>query len=510
MSQRWVAYCVMTCLLAMFCIAAPYARIPLRPVPAFIPVYATIFVFNELITAVLILTQFWVVRWTWLLVLASGYFFTALMAIPGALTFPGVFSPAGLLGGGTQTAAWIGASYHLASPAILIAALLIRDRRQATGMVQRAPGRAIALSIALATAIASGLTLAITAYDDMLPRIFANDVQQSENIVLVVVPIMMVEAGAFLLLWRRGCSVLDLWLMVVCCAWLLELSLGVLFAGSRYSLGWYTARTFQMVATVTVLILLLSETTALYANMVRESIQRRGARHARQIAMDAMAASLGHEIKQPLTAIMANAAAGEQLAMGAEPDLKEMQAVFSDITVDGRRISEIIAGVRTMFRKTTHERQLFAIDNVMRDALASVEPDLRAQRVTVKTDMDEGLPPVFGNGGQLHQLFLNLITNALEAMSAVSGRSSVLTVRAHLVADASGIAVTVEDTGGGIADADSNRIFEPFFSTKAAGTGVGLTICRVIVEAHGGTLEVRANKPFGTVFRVILPAGEEG
>ena len=289
----------------------------------------------------------------------------------------------------------------------------------------------------------------------------------------------------------------------------MELSLGTLFAGFRYSLGWYSARSLQLMATLIVLVLLLSETTALYANMIRQTIQRRGARQSRQIAMDAMAASLGHEIKQPLTAIMANAGAGERLAAMAEPDMKEVLATFSDITAEGVRISEIINDVRTLFRKSTHERELLDINSVVRDALLAVELDRRARRVNVKTEMAEDLSPVFGNGGQLHQLFLNLITNALEAMNTVAGRSSVLRVRSRLVTGSSEIAVTVEDTGVGIGDADSDRIFEPFFSTKAVGTGVGLTICRVIVEAHGGTLAVSANQPHGTIFRVVLPAGAD-
>jgi len=497
----------MACLLAMFCIAAPYARIQLRPVPAFVPIYATVFVFNELITAVLILAQFWVVRWTWLLLLAGGYFFTALMAIPGALAFPGVFSPAGLLGGDAQSAAWLGVIYHVVWPLVLIAAVLIRDRRQTAGMVQRASGLAIVLSFGMVAVIVCSLTWAVLAYDAFLPPIFVNSLQQSQNMVLVVVPIMMLDVIAFVLLWRRARSVLDLWLMVVCCAWLLEVSLGILLAGSRYSLGWYTARTFQLAAAIIVLVLFLSETTALYANVVRETLQRRGARHSRQIAMDAMAASIGHEIKQPLTAIVANAGAGKVLAAMAQPDMKEVHAIFSDIAEEGQQIGDIIKGVRTMFRKSTHERQLLSMHNVVRDVLGALELDLRVQRVTVKTEMEDGLPPVLGNSGQLHQLFLNLIANALEAMSTVAGRSSVLTVRSRVLPGSSSIAVTVEDTGVGIADTDSDRIFEPFFSTKAVGTGVGLTICRVIVDAHGGRLEVCANKPYGAVFRVILPAG---
>jgi signal transduction histidine kinase len=499
----------MACLLAVFCIAVPHARVQLRPVPQFVPVYATVFVFNEILTAVLILAQFWVVRWTWLLVLASGYLFTALMAVPGALAFPGVFSPTGLLGGGTQSAAWIGASYHLAQPIILIAVVLVRDSRQTTGIVQRSPGVTIALSIALATVIACGLTWAVLAYDEILPRIFANSIQQSQNIILLVVPIMALETIAFLLLWRRGHSVLDLWLMVTCCAWLLELSLGVLLAGSRYSLGWYAARTFQLTATFIILLLFLSEKTALYANLARAAVQRRGARHARQIAMDATAVSIAHEIKQPLTALITNANAGLLLAAKADPDTKEMRAIFSDIVTDGERIGGIISSVRTMFRESTHDRQRLSLNTVVRDVLSTVDHELRLQRVMVKTGLDNDLPSVLFDSGQMHQVFLNLITNAIEAMTCVATRPRVLTVTSGVVASSSHIAVTVEDNGIGIAAKDSASIFEPFFSTKAAGSGVGLTICRVIAEAHGGRLEVRANKPYGTTFRVILPVGEQ-
>jgi signal transduction histidine kinase len=297
--------------------------------------------------------------------------------------------------------------------------------------------------------------------------------------------------------------------MVMCCTWLIEVLLGGLFAGSRYSLGWYTGRIFQMAATYIVLLLLLSETTALYANMARASIQRRGARQARQIAMDTMAASIAHEIKQPLTAAITNAYVGVRQLKNAEPDLNELRAVLTDIGKDCRRIGDIIGGVRTMFKTSTHDRRLLDINTIVQDTLATVELDLRLQRVIVKTDLDNDLPPVLGDSGQLHQVFLNLITNASEAMSAVTGRPSVLTIRSSSVTGSSDIAVTVEDTGIGITGRDGDRVFEPFFSTKTAGIGVGLAICKVIIEAHGGSLQHCANEPYGTAFRVTLPKGDE-
>ena len=129
----------MACLLVVFCITAPYASLELKPIAAFIPVYATLSVFTDLLTAILILAQFRVVGWAWLLVLASGYLFTALMTVSGALSYPGVFSPAVHFGWQElQTASWIGTSYQLASPMFLIAAVLGRGSSPATGTLSNA------------------------------------------------------------------------------------------------------------------------------------------------------------------------------------------------------------------------------------------------------------------------------------------------------------------------------------------------------------------------------------
>jgi signal transduction histidine kinase len=506
--QRRLAYGVMACLVIAFCMTVRHAHLQLPVVPAFVPIYASLIIINGLITATLLLAQFWVVRWTWLLVLASGYLFTALMAVPGVLAFPGVFSPTGALGSGMQGAAWIGACYQFGSPAILIAAVLVRDMHRPTGIIQRKAGLAIALTIALVTAITCGLTWAILRHEEILPPLFVNGVQQSKNIILVVVPILALEATAFLLLWRRGRSVLDLWLMVMCVAWMLERSLSGPFAGGRYSLGWYTGHIFQMAAMFIVLLLLLSEATTLYANMARAHLRRRGGRQTRHIAMDAMAASIGHEIRQPLAALRMNASAGAHLAAKAEPDIREVRAILADIDAEARRIGEIIDGVRIMFRESTHDRRPLDLNTIVQDVLASVTLELHLHHVAIKTDLEHDLPLILADSGQLHQVFLNLITNAIEAMSETADRPHVLTLASTTVPDSSEIAVTVADTGIGIAGKDNDRIFKPFFSTKTAGSGIGLTICQVIIKAHGGRLKVRPNQPYGTVFCVILPRGE--
>ena len=497
-------------ILAIFCIVAPYARLQLLPITGFIPVYGTVIAINNVITAALIFAQFWVVRWTWLLILAGGYFFAGLIIVPYVLTFPEAFAPSGLLGAGTQTSAWVAAAWHLGSPMILIVAMLVRGSRETTGTWQPAPGVTIVLSIFLVNAIVWGLTWAIVAYDQMLPQVYMGQIQLRHVIIALAIPFITLDVVALGLLWLRRRSVLDLWLMVMCVTWLSEVLLSGILAGSRFSVGWYSGRIFEMTATFVVLLLFLSEKTALYANLARSTIQQRGARHARQIAMDAMAASIGHEIRQPLAAVVINADVCTRQLGKAEPDVEEALATVKDIAADARRISDIIGSVRTMFRGSTHDRQLLNLNGIIRDVLATVELDLRLQRVTVKRDMNDNLPQIPADSGQLHQVFLNLITNALEAMSGVTDRTPVLRITSSTMAGSSDVAVTVEDTGVGIAGKNSDQIFEPFYSTKAAGTGIGLSICKVIIEAHGGSLTVSANRPYGTTFRVILPvSGEE-
>jgi signal transduction histidine kinase len=500
-AQARAAWTVLAGLLVIFLVVAPFAALPLPHVTAAIPVWATAMVFIDLTTAALMFAQFWVVRWTWLLLLACGFFFTGLIAIPYGLAFPEGFAPSGLLGANAQTAAQLSLCSHLASPLVLIAAILVRDLRPKAGTWQGAPGLAIVFAIVLTAAIAGALTWTCITNDRILPRIYVNSLHS--NLALLI-PVIALKATAFALLLARGRSVLDLWLMVMSGAWVFDLSLAVL-ANSRYNLGWYTGRFFQVQAVFAVLLLFLSEQTALYAGVARAAIQRRGARDARQIAMDVMAASIGHEIKQPLTAVIANAQAGMSQLRNAEP--ADIGATFSDIAADGQRILDILDGVRAMFMASVHRRQAVDVNKLLRDVLAAADLDLRGQRVTVKTELDDGLVPVMADSGQLHQVFLNLVTNAIEAMATVRDRPALLRITSAMAS--SNVAVTVEDSGIGMPNKDSARLLEPFHSTKPSGTGVGLTICRVFIRAHGGSLSIGANKPHGTVIHVILPSGGE-
>jgi signal transduction histidine kinase len=132
---------------------------------------------------------------------------------------------------------------------------------------------------------------------------------------------------------------------------------------------------------------------------------------------------------------------------------------------------------------------------------------LRTQRVSVSTELLDGIPQLLADRGQLQQVFSNLILNAIEAMRYITDRDRLLRVTTD-IQESSGVVIAIEDSGTGIDGKNMDRIFEPFFTTKSAGTGIGLTVCRSIIESHAGTLRATGNKPFGTVFHVALPVGD--
>jgi signal transduction histidine kinase len=161
-----------------------------------------------------------------------------------------------------------------------------------------------------------------------------------------------------------------------------------------------------------------------------------------------------------------------------------------------------------MFKKGARGRLLLDVNELVRETLTMLDLDLRTYGISVKTDLSNGIPQLSGDRGQLQQVFLNLISNAIEAMSCVTDRARNLQVRTNVVQGSSDVVITVEDSGTGLGGEDKDRIFEPFFTTKSTGTGVGLTICRVIIESHGGSLVALANRPYGAILEVTLPSDD--
>jgi len=238
-------------------------------------------------------------------------------------------------------------------------------------------------------------------------------------------------------------------------------------------------------------------------------LRRELADASRQATVGAMTASIAHEIKQPLTAIMTNASAGLRWLKRSDPNLARAQSNLDDIVRASERLGELIDSTRAMFGKASVELDLVDVRLLVSNVLALARGELGSHQIVLRNEMAEGLPEVMASRVQLQQVILNLIMNAVEAMSSVTGRERRLTIGTCLDKPAT-LTITVEDTGIGIEPAHFDRIFDPFFTTKAHGMGLGLSICRSIIETHGGKLLASRRSPFGTSFYLSLPISVAG
>jgi PAS domain S-box-containing protein len=227
---------------------------------------------------------------------------------------------------------------------------------------------------------------------------------------------------------------------------------------------------------------------------------------SRLTTMGELAASIAHEINQPLATVVTNAQACQRLLQVQPPSLKDVQEAVSDIAEAGRRASDVIERIRLLLRKGTPQPTLLDATEIIRDVVRWTHNDLGKKRIVLNTDLASHLPLIRGDRVQLQQVLINLIANAADAMAEVNDRPRTLTLRSRTNAGQVDVAVT--DNGVGIEPALLARIFDPFFSTKPEGMGMGLAICRSIIEAHGGVLTAEENEGFGTTIRFVLPAAE--
>jgi two-component system, NtrC family, sensor kinase len=250
---------------------------------------------------------------------------------------------------------------------------------------------------------------------------------------------------------------------------------------------------------------MLSELSA--ARERESSDQFELARVSRLTTMGAMTASIAHEINQPLAAIAANANAGLRWLSRSTPDVDEVHAALKRINNDAHRASEVIQSIRSIFKKAPQQGALVDLNGIVLEVLALVHGEVINYRVSVKSDLLQHLPLVRVDHVQLQQVILNLIMNAVEAMGTVEDGARMLSVTTQ-TQEPNRVLLTVQDTGPGIDPSRKDRIFDAFFSTKSSGMGMGLFICRSIVEAHGGHLWATAADPDGAIFHLTLPTGE--
>ena len=505
-AHQRLALAVVVGLLIVFVLiaAGPLGSIQTNPVAAFVPAYATAMFVCDSITAILLFVQFSILRSRAILVIASGYLFTALILIPWILAFPGVFTPNAGLIGGLQTTSWLYFAQHAGLPLFAIAYALSKDTDADKWVWPRATRSAIALSVAMTAGLVSAVALICVAGEALLPRVVLDSLHLSPLWPYAGAPVALLSLSALILLWTRGRSLLDLWLMVVMCLYTIEIPLSYYPTPFRFSIGWYAVRVIGFLSSTLVLTVLLYEIQAIYAKLLDAVLAQRREREARLMTGDAVAATIAHEVRQPLTAMVASAEAGLRFLDGPMPRVDKAKATLKRIVADGHRAGEVVGSVRAIFRSDPRTRTSLDVNELISDALGLERGELQKHRIEVQVQPCPELPDVQGDRVQLQQVLLNLITNAIHAMAA-EDYPRVLCVRSQRH-EGNSVIVSIADTGTGIDSQDIDRIFSPLFTTKSDGMGMGLSICRAIIQAHDGRLWVAPNNPRGSVFQFTLAA----
>ncbi|WP_456656667.1 ATP-binding protein [Bradyrhizobium sp. JR3.5] len=228
--------------------------------------------------------------------------------------------------------------------------------------------------------------------------------------------------------------------------------------------------------------------------------------HANRVAtMGQLTASIAHEVNQPLAAAITNAETAARWLAHQPPNLEKAKQSIDRIVNDGKRAADIVSRIRELSKKTPARKQGLEINEAILDVVGLTRAVMLDAGVLAKMDLARGLPLILGDTVQLQQVILNLNMNAIEAMSEVGEGLRELSISTSLVESGS-VLIAISDTGPGLPQANSERIFEAFYTTKASGMGMGLAICRSIVEAHGGRLWATPNKPRGAVFCLTLPS----
>jgi signal transduction histidine kinase len=504
--QRAIAVGIIILLTVTVAAIAPFASIQLPQVNAFIPVLQTVVSAADLVTAMLLFAQFSIQPQRAILALASGYVFSSSFAFLQTLAFPGAYAPAGLIGD-ANTAAWMFVLWHATFPTAILAYALSKDVTGVVTLRDRSTMTPIVITVVCVLAVIAGLTWIVTAKTEYLPSFYTTDVRLQTrfgNQVNFALSLWVATALAVLLFRRR--TILDLWLMVTLLAWMPNFLVAALSSSVRFSVGWYAARGFVLIASCMVLTGLLTETTFLYSRLASAIISKRRERTNRILSVDAVSAAIAHELRTPLGAIALNASTALSQLRSNPPELEEMDDILSDIEAESHRAGAIISSMRELTTKTTDRRELIQVEDIAQLVLRLLQYDLLINDVSVSTEFQGDLPDVHLDDMQLQQVLVNLIRNAIDAMSSVPPQAR----RLHLTTGLDGhstVLLSVQDSGPGIPVEDRERIFDPFFTTKSGGTGLGLAICFTVVANHGGKLRLVKSDSGGSIFEIAIPVG---
>jgi signal transduction histidine kinase len=503
-AQRRAAVALIGAVSVGFGVLAPFATIPLGRVDGFVTAVLTIVFVTDLATTVLLFSEFAVVRSRALLLLASAYLVSALTVAMHALTFPGAFTPTGLLGAGLQTSPWLYLFWHAGLPVAVIGYAVLKDRGNEDTVVVP-PIKAVAM----AAAVAAGLVIALTwsASQDFMPRLLDNAIMFGPLAHTITGLLALTCVIALGLLWVRQQSILDLWLMVALCALLAELALVTVFVPGRFNLAYYCGRLLSVAVSTAVLGILIVETIKLYAALSRAAGMLQRERESKRLNLEAAVAAISHDVRQPLTALAAKGSAGRNWLARTPPDIERVQQLLDDMVAASFCANDALVKVESLLKSEAQEKQPIDANELILGALRLMREELKSAGITTRVELSPKLPLLDGHKGQLQDAILSLIQNAIDAMTTAAGSNRILGARTdHLGPNSIGI--WVEDSGPGIDAEKMDRIFCPFVTTKPARLGLGLAVCRTIVESHGGALTVASNPTKGARFEIKLPTRE--
>jgi len=565
--DRWLARGVVIVSAMVFCAVVPFAKRQLPAVPSFVLIYESILVVCDLITASLLFGQYTILRSRSLLILASAYLLTASLAAMHALTFPGVFSAAGLLGAGTQTTVWIYVFWHIGFP-LLVLCYALSNNREASGLVagdasavakRLSQGTApiVLLCIVAVALVCAALIYVTTGLHDYLPILMRSSLY-APNLFLVVGLIVFVDLVALYALWRcrRPHSVLDLWVMVVLCTGIFDMSLSAALNHGRFDLGFYIGRIYGLLASGFVLLILLLENGKLYARLAGSyGRELQKAFEAQQLSLELEAlnlvlaeknreleegtlrkseflANMSHELRTPLNAIIGFS---EVLKDGLLGDLPpEQHEYVDDIFTSGWHLLSLINDILDLSKveagQMTVELEPIDVGKLLDHALSIVRERAIEHRITLHGRAEPGLGTIQADLRKTKQIVYNLLSNAVK-FTRDDGR---VTLRARRVSRgeieprhtsmstyikmplppsdcAEFLEISVEDNGIGIAADDAGRLFQSFvqidssLSRRYEGTGLGLTLVMKLAQLQGGTVALASEPGVGSCFTVWLP-----
>ena len=510
--HRSLALAVTVASIAIFLAAAPFAKLPLPQVPAFLPIYQSALVINDAITAVLLLGQFRILRSRALLVLSSGYLFSSCMAVSHALSFPGLFAPTGLLGAGPQTTAWIYFLWHGAFPLFVIAYAFLKNEVRQSDLTAGRPRVPILLGIAAAFMTACALTLVTTVGHDALPAIMQGDTDARSKVFVASGTWILSLLALAVLWWRRPHSVLDLWAMVVMCVWIFDIALASVLNHGRYDLGWYAGRVYGLLAASFVLAVLLLENSALYARLVEAHERERRARVRAQHTSDELIAvnqelksfsySVSHDLRTPLRAIDGySLMLEEDYAERLDEEGRRLLAVVRD---ESQRMGQLIDDLLAFSRLGRQEMKSMEFDMgaLVDEVITSLQQSSEPRPIDIKR---QSLPATRGDRVLMRQVWVNLISNAIKYSG--TRERPLIEIGGHDENESR--VFYVKDNGVGFDMKYYDKLFGVFQRLHGAeefpGTGVGLAIVQRIVARHGGRAWAQSTLNEGATFMFSMP-----